>query len=379
MSADHQPHDHHDRRADGGDALRDDVVHGLLVAHASEHAGGVVGRVQPARRRAAARWSLGPIAAMVLIAVTLGVLVPLSLNGSPANASAVLASAESTLAESGARTYEIRITRWGGPAASRMMVGEVTLVPGTPAQSTGYIELDDAGHRVEFGRDADGPWFKGSDGVVRRHAPRGNERQSGEPQRMHDGRGPQDGHGAGDGRGVGDGRGAGEGRAGGAPFDVDWLTLDAVLPKLRKGYDMQVVEYPRWRTLIARRQWMPDGIDAKALADRAALRAGTELDADARNRAGAARSGAGDANPEFAAPQDVADAASKRSAFGPAWRGAPLRVELEFAPDGRVIERARIEFDAPRAPRTVELRLKSPGDPAADDDAAVDFDLGTWE
>jgi hypothetical protein len=56
-------------------------------------------------------------------------------------------------------------------------------------------------------------------------------------------------------------------------------------------------------------------------------------------------------------------------------RGAPLRVELEFAPDGRVIERARIELDSPRVPRTIELRLKSPGAPAADEDV----DLGSWE
>ena len=77
----------------------------------------------------------------------------------------------------------------------------------------------------------------------------------------------------------------------------------------------------------------------------------------------------------MSADSKVYDGSTTAALTGGSLRGAPLRVELEFAPDGRVIERARIELDAPRAPRTIELRLKTPGEPTADDD----IDLGTWE
>ena len=158
------------------------------------------------------------------------------------------------------------------------------------------------------------------------------------------------------------------------------MTLDSVLPRLKKGYDLQVVEYPRWKTLIARRQWMPNGIDPKATAERAeSMRQGTQPDGVAREdrgaQAGETRGGeAGGANARRP-NADVQAAMRSGLVTGGALRGAPLRVELEFAPDGRVIERARIELDAPRAPRTIELRLKTPGEPSADDDV----DLGTWE
>lgn len=66
------------------------------------------------------------------------------------------------------------------------------------------------------------------------------------------------------------------------------MTLDLVLPRLKKGYDLQVVEYPRWKTLIARRQWMPNGIDPKAAAERAeSMRQGTQPDGVAREDRGA--------------------------------------------------------------------------------------------
>lgn len=340
--------------------LDDDVMHGLMAAHASESVGATIARVEPRRTRSMPSISMGPIAAILLMAVTLAVLVPLAISPSSANASEVIGSAEAALAEPGSRTYEIRITRWGGPVASRLMQGEITHVAGSEPQSFGYLELDDSGKRLEFGRDAQGTWFKGPDGQVRRRTAEGS-----------DGREPRDPSQQGTKPAA---------RQAGLPVDVDWMTLDSVLPRLKKGYDLQVVEYPRWKTLIARRQWMPNGIDPKAAAERAeSMRQGTQPDGVAREdrgaQAGETRGGeAGGAN----ARRPNADMqAAMRSGLvtGGALRGAPLRVELEFAPDGRVIERARIELDAPRAPRTIELRLKTPGEPSADDDV----DLGTWE
>jgi len=337
--------------------LDDDVMHGLMAAHASESVGATVARVEPRRARIMQPMSMGPIAAILLMAVTLAVLVPMAISPSAANASDVIGSAEAALAEPGSRTYEIRITRWGGPVASRLMQGEITHVAGSEPRSFGYLELDDSGKRMEFGRDAQGAWFKGPDGQVRR-------------------RGTDDGKESRDPAQQGAKQSA---RQSGLLVDVDWMTLDSVLPRLKKGYDLQVVEYPRWKTLIARRQWMPNGIDPKAAAERAeSMRQGTQPDGAVRDDRGAlagesrtGESGGGAWRPNA----DVQAAMRTGLVTGGALRGAPLRVELEFAPDGRVIERARIELDAPRAPRTIELRLKTPGEPAADDD----IDLGTWE
>ena len=337
----------------------DDVMHGLMAAHASESVGAALARVEPRRARIMQPMSMGPIAAILLMAVTLAVLVPLAISPSAANASEVIGSAEAALAEPGSRTYEIRITRWGGPVASRLMQGEITHVAGNEPRSFGYLELDDSGKRMEFGRDAQGAWFKGPDGQVRR-------------------RGTDDG-GAKDARDPAQQGAKPAARQAGLPIDVDWMTLDSVLPRLKKGYDLQVVEYPRWKTLIARRQWMPNGIDPKAAAERAeSMRQGTQPDGAVREGRGAlaGEPRAGESGGAARRPNaDVQAAMRTGLVTGGALRGAPLRVELEFAPDGRVIERARIELDAPRAPRTIELRLKTPGEPTADDD----IDLGTWE
>jgi len=342
----------------------DDVMHGLMAAHASESVGATLARVEPRRARIMQPMSMGPIAAILLMAVTLAVLVPLAISPSAANASEVIGSAEAALAEPGSRTYEIRITRWGGPVASRLMQGEITHVAGSEPRSFGYLELDDSGKRMEFGRDAQGAWFKGPDGQVRR-------------------RGTDDG-GAKDARDPAQQGAKPAARQAGLPIDVDWMTLDSVLPRLKKGYDLQVVEYPRWKTLIARRQWMPNGIDPKAAAERAeSMRQGTQPDGAVREGRGALagepRPGeprAGESGGAARRPNaDVQAAMRTGLVTGGALRGAPLRVELEFAPDGRVIERARIELDAPRAPRTIELRLKTPGEPTVEEDV----DLGTWE
>jgi hypothetical protein len=350
--------------------LDDDVMHGLMAAHASESVGATVGRVEPRGARTMRPMSMGPIAAILLMAITLAVLVPLAISPSAASANDVIGSAQAALAEPGSRTYEIRITRWGGPVASRLMVGEVTHVAGPDPRSFGYLELDDAGKRIEFGRDAQGLWFKGSDGQLRRREAKADARSEAAVERR-----AQQG---------GDGSGSAATRGPSMPVDLDWMTLDSVLPRLKNGYDLQVVEYPRWRTLIARRQWMPNGIDAKAAAERAAsIRQGTQPDGSAepsRGDAAAAPARASEQRGDDAAGArrvnpDVQAAMRSGLVTGGPLRGAPLRVELEFAPDGRVIERARIELDAPRAPRTIELRLKSPGEPAADDD----IDLGSWE
>ncbi len=339
--------------------LDDDVMHGLMAAHASEAVGATVARVEPRRSRSMQPMSMGPIAAILLLAVTLAVLVPLAISPSVANASDVLGTAQAALAEPGSRTYEIRITRWGGPVASRLMQGEITHVAGSEPRSFGYLELDDSGKRLEFGRDEQGAWFKGPDGQVRRRTTEDTGvKEAKDPSQQ---------------------AAKPAARQAGLPVDVDWMTLDSVLPRLKKGYDLQVVEYPRWRTLIARRQWMPNGIDPKAAAERAeSMRQGTQPDGSREDRgapAGEPRAGEfGGAN----ARRPNADMqAAMRSGLvtGGALRGAPLRVELEFAPDGRVIERARIELDAPRAPRTIELRLKTPGEPTVEEDV----DLGTWE
>ena len=348
--------------------LDDDVMHGLLAAHASETVGATAGRVEPRRVRSMQPMSMGPIAAILLLAVTLAVLVPLAISPSAASANDVIGSAEAALAEPGSRTYEIRITRWGGPVVSRLMVGEITHVAGPDARSFGYLELDDAGKRIEFGRDDQGSWFKGPDGQIRRRDAKPDARGAAAGER----RAQQGATDAADGA-AGGGQSA---RGQSLPVDLDWMTLDSVLPRLKNGYDLQVVEYPRWRTLVARRQWMPDGIDAKAAAERAAsVRQGTQPDGTAvpargqDGRVGDAPDGARRGNP------DVQAAMRSGLVTGGPLRGAPLRVELEFAPDGRVIERARIELDSPRVPRTIELRLKSPGAPAADEDV----DLGSWE
>jgi hypothetical protein len=356
--------------------FEDDVVHGLMAAHASESVGATIARVEPRRPRSMQPMSMGPIAAILLMAVTLAVLVPLAISPSAANASDVIGSAEAALAEPGSRTYEIRITRWGGPVASRLMQGEITHVAGGEPRSFGYLELDDSGKRVEFGRDAQGVWFKGLDGQIKRREAKAAEGRSdakGAAERRSDQAA------AGEAGARSDAR-----LAGGMLADVDWMTLDSVLPRLKKGYDLQVVEYPRWKTLIARRQWMPNGIDPKAAAERAeSIRQGTQPDSAGREERGAA-SGAVSGEPRVGQSgggtarrpnPDVQAAMRTGLVTGGALRGAPLRVELEFAPDGRVIERARIELDAPRAPRTIELRLKTPGEPTADDD----IDLGTWE
>lgn len=368
----------------------DDVVHGLLVAHASESVGATVGhtgaRTTARAGRRVVALPMGPLAAILLFAVTLGILIPLALNPSTANASAVIGSAEAALAESGSRTYEIRVTRWGGPAANRMMVGEITHVAGEQPHAIGYLELDESGKRIEFGRDAQGVWFKGPDGQVRRRdaneAPHADVGPGG--ARRDDHQRAEERRAAAGGPGAASGQGAGaNGRPFTLPIDLDWMTLDSVLPKLRHGYDLQVVEYPRWRTLIARRQWMPNGLDAKALDEArqraSALRQGTQPDgesgatAGSPDRAGPPPAAGGDATN---AEGQEGQAARRAKAAGPVMRGAPLRVELEFAPDGRVIERARIELDSPRSPRTIELRLKLPGEPTAEAD---DVDLGSWE
>ncbi|MBM4052848.1 MAG: hypothetical protein FJ270_08940 [Planctomycetes bacterium] len=336
----------------------DDVIHGLMAAHASESVGATVARVEPRRVRSMQPMSMGPIAAILLMAVTLAVLVPMAISPSAASASDVIGSAEAALAEPGSRTYEIRITRWGGPVASRLMQGEITHVAGSEPRSFGYLELDDSGKRLEFGRDAQGAWFKGSDGQVRRRAADdAGPREPRDPSQQ----------------------GAkGTARQAGLPVDIDWMTLNSVLPRLKKGYDLQVVEYPRWKTLIARRQWMPNGIDPKAAAERAeSMRQGTQPDGAASDdRALPGEPRVGESGGAARRPNaDVQAAMRTGLATGGALRGAPLRVELEFAPDGRVIERARIELDASRAPRTIELRLKTPGQPSADDEV----DLGIWE
>lgn len=128
--------------------LDDDVMHGLMAAHASESVGATIARVEPRRARSMPPMSMGPIAAILLMAVTLAVLVPLAISPSSANASEVIGSAEAALAEPGSRTYEIRITRWGGPVASRLMQGEITHVAGSEPRSFGYLELDDSGKRL---------------------------------------------------------------------------------------------------------------------------------------------------------------------------------------------------------------------------------------
>ncbi|MBM4110836.1 MAG: hypothetical protein FJ254_05690 [Phycisphaerae bacterium] len=357
--------------------LDDDVMHGLMAAHASESVGATLARVHPRRTRFMRPISIGSIAAILLMAVTLAVLVPLAIGPSTANASDVIGTAEAAFAEPGSRTYEIRITRWGGPVASRLMQGEITHVAGSEPRSFGYLEIDDSGKRVEFGRDAQGAWFKGPDGQVRRRtADDAGAREPRDPMKQ----GPKD-----------------AARQPGFPIDIDWMTLDSVLPRLKKGYDLQVVEYPRWKTLIARRQWMPNGIDARAVAERAdradradraeSMRQGTQPDGMGREegmahgeprigQSGIGQPGIGQPGIGARRPNAEVQAALRDGIVaGSALRGAPLRVELEFAPDGRVIERARIELDASRAPRTIELRLKAPGEPPAEDDV----DLGTWE
>jgi hypothetical protein len=170
-----------------------------------------------------------------------------------------------------ARVYELRVTLWGGPLGRHMLSGEVQFRPGPPPVSEGFLTggRDESGQPVwgvTFGRDENGAWVQGSKGVRRsRPIVRQNPRDDDGPL---------------------------------PPQDLEAMTLEAVLPHLRSGYDLELLGTPSMRTIIAKRR---EGV-----------------------------------------------------------RSGPQRVDIELARDGRTIERAKIEVTRSAASTIVELRLRAP-------------------
>lgn len=253
--------------------LDDDVVHGLLAALADRNAREIEARstaTEPieveSRRRTRFLFARALAAAAVL---ALAVLVAMPFAGpNAASASEIIRTAERHFT-SAKRVYEIRVMRWAGPTARRMLSGEVEFRPGPPPVSEGYLEggRNESGEpawRLHFGRDEQGAWVSGSD-AARKARP--IVRQI-----------------------------VGEDDDAFGTQDVEAMTLDSLLGRLRHGYDLEMLGSPSMRTIIAKRR---DGL-----------------------------------------------------------RIGPQRVELELARDGHTIERAKVELARPGAPMVIELRLR---------------------
>jgi hypothetical protein len=241
---DNRPNDRH-----AGDAqLDDDIMHGLLCAEADEARAFEQADAPPPLPYAPARRLRAPLAALASAAamLTLALLVLLPVIGPQvANASEIVREAERSLVASGPRTYDVRITRWGGPFELRLVSGEVTYrpaaAPGTPPTTEGFLLFGERDaqrlregvdrpirerlrpqRRLDFGRDADGAWYRGPDGTrwarpIARDIMQGDEEApSGE--------------------------------------DLDAMTLDALLSKLSQGYALEVLGSHTMRAIIAKRK-----------------------------------------------------------------------------------------------------------------------------
>lgn len=213
----------------------EDLVHGLLTALADEErASGATPLVSasveedPVRTRDEGRSAPSrryPFAAILSAAamITLVVLVALPMLGPrTANAAEIVRVARRELVARGPRTYEVRITRWGGPFSLRMVSGEVTYRPGTPPVAEGFLEVGESRRRIVFGRDAEGPWFRGPDGL-RWARPFARELVQ-----------------------------ADEETPSGA--DLEAMTLDVVLAKLSSGYELEITGTKTMRVVIAKRR-----------------------------------------------------------------------------------------------------------------------------
>ncbi|MBL9120894.1 MAG: hypothetical protein JNL80_13365 [Phycisphaerae bacterium] len=222
-----------DRPNDGApNQLTDDVIHGLLAGLADRERieldarGGPVDEPIGDSRSGASRVLLAralATAAMVALAVMLA--MPF-VGPQTATAAELVRTAQRHFATA-ARTYEIRVTKWGGPLARRLLTGEVEFRPGPPPTSEGYLigglaDQKEGTWRVTFGRDASGSWVRGTDGVRRaRPIVRQIVGDSDDPLPSQ---------------------------------DVEAMTLDAVLSRLNDGYDLDVFGAPSMRTVIAKRR-----------------------------------------------------------------------------------------------------------------------------
>ncbi len=227
-------------------ALDDDLMHGLLEAAADEARAFDQADAPRPMPIATARRTRMPLAALASAAamLTLVLLVLLPIVGPRvANASEIVREAERSLVASGPRTYDVRITRWGGPFELRLVSGEVTYRPsaasGTPPTTEGFLlfgepsrirdgidrpirERQRPQRRLDFGRDADGAWYRGPDGT-RWARPFARDIMQGDEEAP-----------------------SGE--------DLDAMTLDALLSKLSNGYALEVLGSPTMRVIIAKRK-----------------------------------------------------------------------------------------------------------------------------
>jgi hypothetical protein len=262
------PHDGFERSE-----LDDDVVHGLLAAMADRNAREIESRLPseqadvPEARRVNSFLFTRALATAAVLALAVLIAVPFA-RPSSANAAEIIRTAERHFSAA-KRVYDIRVMRWAGPVARRMLTGEVEFRPGPPPVSEGFLvggrtESGEPAWRVTFGRDEQGPWVAGND-AARRARPIVRQIVGDED----DGLGTQ---------------------------DIEALTLDAVLSRLRNGYDLEMSGSSSMRTIVAKRR---EGV-----------------------------------------------------------RMGPQRVELELARDGQTVERAKVEIARTGAPMVIELRLR---------------------
>lgn len=244
-----------DNRGDRERAMGEDLVHGLLVALADrEQSAGarssnsndralrgdfpmsLRGDRAPlrddrapnggARARLARRFPLtASLSAAAMVALVALIVIPWVgpwVGPREASAAELVRNAQRSLASASTRTYSLRITRWGGPFARRMVAGQIVYHAGPPPTSEGSLEIGDTGRRVKFGRDADGPWIVLGDGVRRtRLLGRVLESNDESPFSAH---------------------------------DVEAMTLDLVLTRLAHGYDLESLGSPTMRTVVAKRR-----------------------------------------------------------------------------------------------------------------------------
>lgn len=237
-----------DNRGDQERAMGEDLVHGLLVAladrersagarapHGDDRAPRVENRAPlrgdrapngGARARLPRRFPLAAsLSAAAMVALVALIVIPWVgpwVGPREASAAELVRNAQRSLASASSRTYSLRITRWGGPFARRMVAGQVVYHAGPPPTSEGSLELGDTGRRVRFGRDAEGPWIVLGDGVRRtRLLGRVLEANDESPFSAH---------------------------------DVDAMTLDLVLARLAHGYDLESLGSATMRTVVAKRR-----------------------------------------------------------------------------------------------------------------------------
>lgn len=287
-----------DGRDEAREDLREDVVHGLLAALADREraAAGSTAAIDDEEddradrpRSVIARIPFLTRALAAVAMIALATLVALPFVGSNAARAADVVRDAQRHFLSAARVYEIRVTRWAGPVSRRLMTGEVSFHPGPPPVSEGFLvggnaEGEKGAWRVTLGRDANGPWVAGKDGV---HRARLIVRQI-----------------------------VGEDDDGLHDQDVEAMTLEAVLARLDHGYDLEMFGTPTMRTVVAKRR---DGV-------RGPTRVELELARDGRT--------VERAKVEIARPTPFGGAA-QQPATPSGWTPGPAVIELRLREGGQ--------------------------------------------